>query len=129
MMKKGFLLGLAVAGILIAGCSGGDDDTVPSAPVAPAGSAEVGGVAPTPTPSGAPEPGQTTAPATAEAVEPQLVPIQIAIQSFEQQNKRMPMTVKEMVDAGILKDVPPPPAGKLYFIDQATKKVRLGSDP
>jgi hypothetical protein len=78
---------------------------------------------------GAVEPGVTTAAATAEPVEPQLAPIQIAIQSFEQQNKRMPLNIQEMMDAGILKDLPPPPPGKLYYIDHATKKVKLGSGP
>ena len=128
IMKKGFVLVLSVVSLVLAGCSGGEDDALPSAAPAPAGGADVG-VATAPPSLGTPEPGATTAPATAEPVEPQLAPIQIAIQTFEQQNKRMPLNVQEILDTGILKDLPPPPPGKLYYIDHATKKVKLGSGP
>lgn len=59
-------------------------------------------------------------------VEPELKPIQMAIQSFEAQNKRMPMNVEELVSSGAIQSLPPPPAGKIYFIDQGTKRIRLG---
>lgn len=126
-MKKGLILTLAISGLLVAGCSGGGDDGLPSAP-APSGGASVDATV-APVAPAAPEPGQTTAPASAEPVEPQLAPIQIAIANFEQQNKRMPLNIQEMVDAGVLKDLPAPPPGKIYFIDHATKKVRLGGGP
>jgi hypothetical protein len=129
IMKKSFLLSLVMTGLVFAGCGGGDDGALPAAPSAPAGDVSIGGATPQPGPAPAAIPGQTSEPAPAQAIEPQLAPLQSAIQTFEQQNKRMPLTVQEMVDAGVLKSVPPPPAGKLYYIDQATKQVKMGSDP
>jgi len=128
-MKNNYLLSLVMAALLLAGCGGGSEDAELSAvPMAPSGDVSIGAVT-EPVPAGPAIPGQTTGAAPSEAVEPQLAPIQIAIQTFEQQNKRMPVNVEEMVAAGILKNLTPPPAGKLYYIDHATKQVKMGSDP
>jgi len=59
-------------------------------------------------------------------MEPELKPIQDAIQNFETQNKRIPLNVQELVESGALKSLPKPPPGKIYFIDQSTKRIRLG---
>ncbi len=60
-------------------------------------------------------------------MEPELKPIQNAIESFQAQNKRMPMHVDELVSSGAIPALPKPPPGKIYFIDQGTKRIRLGS--
>lgn len=129
IMKKSFLLSLVMTGLIFAGCGGGDDGALPAAPSAPAGDVSIGASVPQSGPAPAAIPGQTSEAAPSQAVEPQLAPIQSAIQTFEQQNKRMPMNVQEMVEAGVLKEMPRPPAGKLYVIDQQTKTVRYGTDP
>ena len=109
--------------VAAAGCSDSEPELPNPAPaVAPAPDV---GMAPA-APATAPAAGQPPAQAPGDVTEPELKPIQLAIQSFEAQNKRMPMHVDELVASGAIPALPKPPPGKIYFIDQATKRIRLG---
>lgn len=131
MRRTSLLYVTAAAGLILAGCS----DEKENAPVAPApapaaAKVDVGAKPSVTPPGGAPQ--TTAAPvaaANSEPSEPQLAPVQSAIQAFEEQNKRMPANVQELVDSGAMKNLPPLPTGKIYYIDHATKKVKIGSGP
>jgi len=97
---------------------------VAPAPAAPAVAAPTAAAAPPG--STPPAVNQAAAPAPGDVMEPELKPIQDAIQNFETQNKRIPLNVQELVESGALKSLPKPPPGKIYFIDQSTKRIRLG---
>jgi len=115
-----FCIGLLAA----VGCSDPEPE-LPQAP-APAPAPDVS-VAPTPTAnSAAPVAGQPPAQAPSD-VEPELKPVQMAIQSFESQNKRMPMNVDELLSSGAIQSLPKLPPGKMYFIDHGTKRIRVAN--
>ncbi len=111
-------LGISV----VVGCSDAEPELPPPAPVAAPALAPASTAA-----AAAATPAADQPPAQAPSdVEPELKPIQMAIQSFETQNKRMPMNVDELVASGALQSLPKPPPGKMYYIDHATKRIRLG---
>ena len=115
-----------ILGLVMIGCSDESKDALPPAQAQKPASVGVSAPAPATTPAPSNPVANT---GNAEAVDPQLAPIQNAVQAFEKQNNRPPVNVEEMVKAGVLKEMPTPPAGKLYYIDQTTKKVRYGSNP
>lgn len=132
MRRNGLIYVALAAGMIAAGCSDDSKDALPAANTPAPASVGVGNATPAPAvtaPTGAPVAGQPATAATSEPVEPQLAPIQSAIQAFEEQNKRMPANVQELVESGAVKNLPPLPPGKLYYIDHATKKVKIGSGP
>ncbi len=78
----------------------------------------------------APAPGSpAVAEAAAEPVPPELAPLQNGLEEFEKANNRLPNNVQEMVEKKIIKSLPPLPAGKIYYIDHATKRVKIGGGP
>ncbi|MCD6052409.1 MAG: hypothetical protein K0Q55_3827, partial [Verrucomicrobia bacterium] len=81
------------------GCSDSEPE-VPKAP-APVPAPPVEAV-PAPTTAAAPATTSTQPPPVAGEVEPELKPIQNAIESFQAQNKRMPLNVDELVSSGAL---------------------------
>lgn len=120
------------------GCSDTDSDASSNpAPAAVAAKVNVSTPAPvsqpvTPPPAGAAAASAETAtPETAPSrgISPELNPIQSAIQLFEAKNGRMPNNVAELVDAGLIQQLPKLPPGRIYYIDHATKQVKIGSDP
>lgn len=53
--------------------------------------------------------------------------LQTAAQIFKSQQKRSPAELKELVDAGIIKSLPPDPFGGSYYLDLRTGEVRTTS--
>ncbi|HEY1171121.1 MAG TPA: hypothetical protein VGH19_07140 [Verrucomicrobiae bacterium] len=123
MKFSAYILSLGMLAAI--GCSDSEPE-VPAVP-APAPAATVDPVASSPVAPTGPAPA-VASPAAAPAgdVEPELKPIQNAIETFQAQNKRMPLHVDELVSSGAIQSLPTPPPGKIYFIDQATKRIRLG---
>jgi hypothetical protein len=132
MRRNGLIYAALAASLFAVGCSDDSKDALPAVKAPEAASVGVSAPAPVAPAPGAPQAGQPAAPtavASSEPSEPQLAPIQSAIQAFEEQNKRMPQNVQELVESGAMKNLPPLPAGKIYYIDHATKKVKIGGGP
>lgn len=133
-MKSFFnVLALGAAVVMVAGCSDSESDSAAPAPV-PAkvdmsGPQLGGGATPPPTASVPVNTATTPAATPTEGVTPELTPIQNAIQAFEVKNGRMPANVAELVESGFMQQLPKLPPGRIYYIDHATKQVKIGSDP
>jgi hypothetical protein len=119
---------LAVALIVGAGCSEQSADETVVAPIAAPVSVDIGAASQPTAVAVASQTGEVTGPAPKESTMPELAPIQSAIQTFETQNKRMPINVHELVESGAIK-LPPLPAGQIYYIDHATKQIKIGGGP
>lgn len=145
-MKKYFGYVVAV-GLIVAGCSD-NDSAVPAPNAAPAPSAvgvqpadSVSSVVPPPvTAPAAPPPASPNQPSAAAAptssgpgllqdVEPDYVHVLIninnAYQDFRSSEMRSPRDFNELLSSGKLKEMPPAPAGKRYFIDEPNLRVIL----
>ena len=54
-----------------------------------------------------------------------LLAIQRAIESFQQQEERSPVSLQELVDKGYLKSLPQPPQGQKFEYDPVKATLRL----
>lgn len=91
------------------------------------------GAVPPPTSSTTPDPGSAPAPA-APVVTPErsaaiqsvnLAPLREGISKYQQQFKQNPYTLADLVQAGILKQLPPLPPGTYIQYDRTTASVKV----
>ena len=72
-------------------------------------------------------------PAIVETVEAppvpaEVQPVQDAVEAFKEKNNRYPNGIQELVDQKLIA-LPKLPAGKAFFVNPATGRVVVGSNP
>ena len=143
-MRKSLYSVATAATILIAGCSDKEAAVPPAKSNAPAPAPSVAPAATTPAPVApppvAPPPTAATAPQTKDAANQTtsgpgllenvdkdyvqyLISLNNAYQEFRSAQMRSPKDLNELVAFGRIKELPPAPPGKRYFIDEPRLRI------
>ncbi len=125
---KPYLLFVLTVSFGLAGCGGSKEEApLPSAPPAPA-SVDIGAAVP----AAAVQPTADTSLVEGgikEEVLPQLAPVQKGIEAFKAKHGRLPNNVFEMVEAGVIAELPKLPPNKIYYMDHDKGTVHVATGP